>query len=107
MIVVPPEASCDGRLHHVLFGLEGTTPTSEVLGPAIELSRERGFEVVVVHVDDEASIPLFSDQPQHETDAFASEFLARYGPAVEAVSARATRRGTRRAGALDVRRDRG
>ena len=83
VIVVPPEASCDGQLHHVLFGLEGTTPTSEVLGPTIELARERGFEVVVVHVDDEASIPLFSDQLQHETDAFASEFLARYGPAVE------------------------
>ena len=83
VIVVPPEASCAGQLHHLLFGLEGTTPTSEVLGPTIELARERGFEVVVVHVDDEASLPLFSDQPQHETDVFASEFLARYGPAVE------------------------
>ena len=83
VIVVPAEASCDGQLRHVLFGLEGITPTSEVLGPTIELARERGFEVVVVHVDDEESIPPFSDQPQHETDAFASEFLARYGPAVE------------------------
>jgi nucleotide-binding universal stress UspA family protein len=81
VVVVPPEASCEGELHHVLFGLEGTLPTSEVLGPTIELARDQGFDVVVVHVDDEASIPFFSDQPQHETDAYASEFLARYGPA--------------------------
>jgi nucleotide-binding universal stress UspA family protein len=83
VIVVPPEASCAGELHHLLFGLEGTTPTSEVLGRTMELARDQGFEVVVVHVDDEASLPLFSDQPQHETDVFASEFLARYGPTVE------------------------
>jgi nucleotide-binding universal stress UspA family protein len=80
VIVVPPEASCGGKLHRILVALEGTTGTSDVLRPAIELGRDRGLDVTVVHVDDEASIPLFSDQPQHETNAFAEEFLARFGP---------------------------
>jgi nucleotide-binding universal stress UspA family protein len=83
VIVVPPEAPCGRVLRRFLVALEGTTPTSDVLRPTIELGRDHGIEVAVVHVDDEASIPLFSDQPQHETDAFAREFLARYGPTVE------------------------
>ncbi len=41
-----------------------------------------GFEldVVVLHVHDEASIPLFNDQRQHETRDWAREFVARYCP---------------------------
>ncbi len=35
---------------------------------------------MVVHVDDEQSIPSFSDQEAHETWAYAEEFLARYLP---------------------------
>jgi nucleotide-binding universal stress UspA family protein len=37
-------------------------------------------ELIVVHVDDESSIPSFSDQVQHETEAYSREFLARYLP---------------------------
>lgn len=85
VIVVPPQASCPDELRRILVALEGTTATSDVLRPAIELGRDQGLEVTVVHVDDEASIPLFSDQPQHETDAFAREFLARFGPTGEPI----------------------
>jgi nucleotide-binding universal stress UspA family protein len=85
VIVVPPRASTGGELHRVLVALEGTADTSDVLRPAIDLGRASGLEVTAVHVDDEASIPLFSDQPQHETDAFTEEFLARFGPAGERV----------------------
>ncbi len=85
VIVVPPEASCRGELRRILVALEGTRATSDVLRPAIELGRDQGLEVAVVHVDDESSIPLFSDQPQHETNAFAREFLARFGPAGEPI----------------------
>lgn len=31
----------------------------------------------MLHVYDEASLPLFSDQPQHELASFGHEFLAR------------------------------
>ena len=37
-----------------------------------------GLEIVVVHVHDEDSIPSFSDQVQHETEAYAQEFLSRH-----------------------------
>lgn len=80
VIVVPPEAPWRGEFRRILVALEGTTATSQQLRPVIELGRDPRLDVTVVHVDDEASIPLFSDQPQHETDAFATEFLARYGP---------------------------
>jgi nucleotide-binding universal stress UspA family protein len=34
----------------------------------------------VLHVLDEASLPAFTDQVQHESEAWAREFLARYCP---------------------------
>jgi hypothetical protein len=36
--------------------------------------------VTVLHVYDEDRIPFFRDQTQHFTQAFASEFIARYAP---------------------------
>jgi nucleotide-binding universal stress UspA family protein len=39
---------------------------------------------VVIHVCDEDRIPCFTEQPQHETQAFTEEFLARYAPGVDA-----------------------
>jgi hypothetical protein len=36
--------------------------------------------MTALHVDDEASLPKYSDQTQHETDAFAHEFAARNIP---------------------------
>jgi len=44
----------------------------------VEMASAAGLELIVVHVDDETTMPSFSDQVQHETDAFAQEFLARY-----------------------------
>ena len=46
----------------------------------IEIACDANLDVVVLHVHDEASLPAFTDQPQHETDAWAEEFLARYVP---------------------------
>ena len=36
------------------------------------------MELVIVHVDDETSIPRFSDQVQHEVESYSREFLHRY-----------------------------
>ena len=44
----------------------------------IELGATADVELIVVHVDDEESIPSFSDQVQYESQAYANEFLARY-----------------------------
>jgi nucleotide-binding universal stress UspA family protein len=80
VVVVPPDVRHPGRLRRVLVPLEG--PLSASLAPqgVIELASRADLEVIALHVHDEASLPAFTDQPQHETDAWAREFLARYCP---------------------------
>ena len=46
----------------------------------IELVEATGLDMIVVHVDDEATIPSFNDQMQHETEAYTNEFFARFLP---------------------------
>jgi nucleotide-binding universal stress UspA family protein len=77
--VVPPDVRPE-RLERVLVPLEGTVSSSLAPRRVIELAREAQFDVVVLHVHDEDSLPAFTDQPQHETAAWADEFLARYCP---------------------------
>jgi len=77
--VVPPDARLD-RLERVLVPLEGTVSTSLAPRRVIELAKDAQFDVVVLHVHDESSLPAFTDQPQHETAAWGDEFLARYCP---------------------------
>jgi nucleotide-binding universal stress UspA family protein len=80
VLVVPPEARLTERFHTVLIAMEGTPRESRAIKAAVELAVNADLELVVVHVDDPSSIPAFSDQFAHETDACASEFLARYAP---------------------------
>jgi nucleotide-binding universal stress UspA family protein len=80
VLVVPPEAVLTERFHSVLIAMEGTPRKSRAISAAVELAVDADLELVVVHVDDASSIPAFSDQLAHETDAYASEFLARYLP---------------------------
>jgi nucleotide-binding universal stress UspA family protein len=81
VLLVPPDAHVRDRIHRVLMAVKGTPENARGLERAIELADATGLELVVVHVDDEGSIPSFSDQVQYETDAFIQEFLARYVPA--------------------------
>jgi nucleotide-binding universal stress UspA family protein len=62
----------------VLIAVEGVPGRARALKRAIDLVATAGLELIVVHVDDASSIPLFSDQVQHETESYAREFLARY-----------------------------
>jgi nucleotide-binding universal stress UspA family protein len=80
LVVVPPNVSRPGALRRVIVPLEGTLSTSLAPRRLIEIACDAELEVVVLHVHDEASLPAFTDQPQHETDAWAEEFLARYVP---------------------------
>lgn len=80
VLVVPPEAAPPDGFRTVLIAMEGTPATARSVKPTIEVAVGADLEVVVVHVDDETSIPSFSDQVAHETDAYAREFLARYVP---------------------------
>jgi nucleotide-binding universal stress UspA family protein len=78
VLAVPPDARTGGPLRRVVVAMEGTPAKARRLKRAVDVASGAGLELVVVHVDTESSIPLFSDQVQHETDSYAREFLARY-----------------------------
>jgi nucleotide-binding universal stress UspA family protein len=78
--VVPRDAQRGRGLARVLVPLEGTLSTTLAPRRTIQLAADAGLEVVLLHVFDPASVPLFSDQPQHERAAWVDEFLARYAP---------------------------
>jgi len=82
VLVVPPDSTIAGQIHRVLIAMEGTPANAKNLKRAIELTADADADIdlVLIHVDDESSIPSFSDQVQHETDAYTHEFLARSVP---------------------------
>jgi nucleotide-binding universal stress UspA family protein len=80
VVVVPPLCRTPPRLQRVLLPLEGTARTSLAPTALLELAHDADVDVDVLHVHDEASLPLFTDQPQHETEAWTEEFVARYCP---------------------------
>jgi nucleotide-binding universal stress UspA family protein len=78
VLVVPPETQAPSGVHNVLLAMEGTPTMRRSAKRAIELASGAGLKLTVIHVTDEASIPAFTDEIQHETEAYAKEFLARY-----------------------------
>jgi nucleotide-binding universal stress UspA family protein len=80
VVVVPPDAVRRSALQRVLVPLEGTTATALAPKGIIELAQDAEVEVVLVHVHDAATLPSFTDQPQHEARAWGEEFVARYCP---------------------------
>lgn len=80
VVVVPPGAAVPETLTRILVPLDGTMEGAEAVQGAIDIACRADVELVVAHVHDEPHLPMFDDQPQHETDAWAREFLARYCP---------------------------
>ena len=78
VLVVPPDVLPPDRVRRVLIAMEGTRSNARSLKRTIALATDAGLELFVVHVDDMESIPMFSDQAVYETEAYATEFLARY-----------------------------
>jgi nucleotide-binding universal stress UspA family protein len=75
LVAVPPDARPPERLHTVLVAMEGTPGKARALRRTIAVSADAGLDLLVVHVDEE--IPSFTDQVQHETEAYCQEFLTR------------------------------
>ena len=84
LVVVPPNAPPCTELRRMAVPLDGTRATAKRSEGAIELAIAAGMEIVIIHVCGEDRIPLYTDQPQHDTRAFAEEFTARYAPDVPA-----------------------
>jgi nucleotide-binding universal stress UspA family protein len=80
VLLVPPEATVAKHVRRVVIAMKGTRRNAVSLERAVTLTVGVDVDVVVVHVDDESTIPMFSDQVQHETAAYTDEFLARYAP---------------------------
>jgi len=76
VVAVPPDARPPTELHDVLIAMEGTPGKARALRRTIALSADAGLDLVVVHVDEE--VPSFTDQVQHETEAYSQAFLARH-----------------------------
>jgi nucleotide-binding universal stress UspA family protein len=78
VLVVPLDAHPRPRFRKVLVPLEGSVSTS--LAPEAVFSLAGGVEidVLALHVYDVQSMPAFTDQPQHEHDAWTREFLERF-----------------------------
>jgi nucleotide-binding universal stress UspA family protein len=80
LVVVPPEVSLPVTLRRILVPLDGTRATADALAATVRLACRSKLEVIALHVYEYADLPLFSDQPQHELDAWTHEFLRRHSP---------------------------
>jgi nucleotide-binding universal stress UspA family protein len=80
VVVVPPDVSRPERIESVLVPLDGSRASAVALAGTINLARESGLEVVVLHVREEESLPRFADHLQHEARVWAEEFIARNCP---------------------------
>ncbi|MFA5883582.1 MAG: universal stress protein [Acidimicrobiia bacterium] len=80
LVVVPPDTESPATLERVLVPLDGTMRTARRAHAVIDLAATAGLDVIVFHCFDVDRLPMFTDQPQHETRAFEHEFLARYAP---------------------------
>lgn len=76
VVVVPPGAQPPEQLRRVLVAMEGTPGKTRALQRTMEITTGADLDIVVVHVDEE--VPSFTDQVQHETEAYAREFFARH-----------------------------
>jgi hypothetical protein len=78
VVVVPPECACPVRLERILVPLEAVMATASALRRIVEAACASGTEVIVLHVFEERELPLFTDQPQHEVEAWVTEFVRTY-----------------------------
>lgn len=81
VLVVPPHWPAKARVDRVLIALEGRPGRARPLRHAVDVVAGADLDLTVVHVEDAADVPAFSDAPAHEMAAFAQEYLARSWPA--------------------------
>jgi nucleotide-binding universal stress UspA family protein len=77
-LVIPPGTVRTGPLRRLVVALEADVGKARALDDVVRRLDEAGAELILLHVDDQASVPSFSDQVQHETEAYSHEFFRRY-----------------------------
>ncbi len=78
VVVVPPDASVTGGIRRVLVPIEGERSASLIPRTIIELAESAELDVIALYVLEAGSLPAFTDQPQHERQAWTEEFVRRY-----------------------------
>jgi nucleotide-binding universal stress UspA family protein len=78
--IVPPDARVPAAFARVLVPLDDSSESSDAVAELIRLACRGDLDVLILHVLDAASVPLFEDQPQYEMEAWIQEFLARHCP---------------------------
>jgi nucleotide-binding universal stress UspA family protein len=79
VVVVPPDAKPKKKFARALIPISAAS-ASLIPTAIVELAQGASLEVIVLHVHEPDSLPGFSDQPQHEHEAWSREFLRRYCP---------------------------
>jgi len=78
VVLVPAAADRPARIRRVLLPLDGTARSAAAVAAIAEQIARGGAELVVLHVFNAETVPMFWDQPAHAGRAWAREFLARY-----------------------------
>jgi nucleotide-binding universal stress UspA family protein len=67
------------RISRALLPLDGTAESAEAVRELAALLDEAGADLLVLHVFDAGTVPMFWDQRSHAHRAWADEFLSRTG----------------------------
>jgi len=78
--IVPPDARVHAAFDRVLVPLDDSSESSGAVAELMRFACRGDLDVLILHVLDAASVPLFEDQPQYEMEAWLQEFLARHCP---------------------------
>jgi nucleotide-binding universal stress UspA family protein len=94
VVVVPPAGLMPLPFSRVLVPLDATLAAGAAVESALRAATRADLEIVVAHVFEESALPMFEEQPQHETEAWVREFLARYCPGIRGRARMEVRVGT-------------
>jgi nucleotide-binding universal stress UspA family protein len=86
VVAVPPDSPSPFRLQRVLVPMEAGARTPSIVQKTLHRAAAAGLHVVVLHVLEAASLPMFTDQPHYERQAWVQEFRMRYCPEAAEVS---------------------
>ena len=80
LVLVPLQgrAVSSDLIRRVLVPLDGSTRSAETVAETVALFAATGADIVVLHVFDAGTVPMFWDQPAHAHASWEDEFLARY-----------------------------
>jgi len=80
VVIVPlgRHAHPPAAIERILVPLNGSIASAETVTGLVTMFRASGADIVVLHVFDPTTVPMFWDQPVHARQSWVEEFLRRY-----------------------------